>query len=83
MTRPAPSPAPSSGSFVSVDGDGSVVLVGGGRRYSLPTTVPPGRYDIEVTFSGQKPISVDKITVREGSDATIRCNARMGVCRAR
>jgi hypothetical protein len=83
VVTPAPEPAPSSDSYISLDGDGSVVLVGGGRRHPVPGNVPAGRYDIEVTFSGQEAVSVDRITVREGSNATIRCNARMGVCRSR
>lgn len=84
--RPPPSPAPAptaSTSYVSVDGEGSVTLVGGGNRYRIPGNVPAGRYDIEVVFPGQEAVVVDKITVREGSGATIRCNARMGVCRSR
>ncbi len=83
LVAPPAEPAPSSDSYISLDGEGVVVLVGGGRRYTIPGNVPAGRYDIEVTFPGQDAVSVDRITVREGSNATIRCNARMGVCRPR
>jgi hypothetical protein len=68
---------------VSVEGGGAVVLVGSGGRYPVPGSVPPGRYEIEVTFTGQPAVNAGRITVREGSPAAVRCNERMGICSGR
>ena len=78
---PAPAPAP-KGAPVTTRGDGKVVLVGGGGRFPVPGNVPPGSYEIEVSFSGAEPIRTGKVTV--GTDgATIQCKESMGLCRAK
>lgn len=66
---------------VVVEGEGKVVLVAGGKRYAVPGTVPPGPYDIEVAFPGEKAVVVGTARVREGQTLTIRCKAAMGICR--
>lgn len=82
-TAPAPSPPPApKGAPVKTKGDGQVVLIGGSGRFPVPGNVPPGRYDIEVTFDGASPVRSGKVDV--GADgATVQCNADMGICRSR
>lgn len=68
------------GSKVSVDGDAKVVLVGGGKRFNVPGTVPAGKYEIEAAFPGEDAVIVGKVTVGDGP-VSISCNPRMGICR--
>jgi hypothetical protein len=64
-----------------MSGDGTVVLIGGTRRYPLPATMQPGTYSIEVTFSGEPPVTTGKVRVKEGEDIVITCKSAMGICR--
>ena len=71
------------GSDVTVDGDARVVLISSkGERLQLPAKVPPGKYDIEATFSGRAPVVVGNTSVKVGSNTVISCNPRMFICRA-
>lgn len=71
------------GSEVTVEGDARVVLVSSkGERVQLPAKVPPGKYDIEATFSGRAPVIVGNTAVKVGSNTVISCNPRMFICRA-
>lgn len=77
-----PEPAAATGGGqVAVEGSADVVLIQGGSRHPVPGTVPPGRYEIEATFSDGSPVNVGKITVDEGGDHVVRCNENMGICR--
>lgn len=78
---PASTPAASAGSRVTTSGDGKVVLIGGTKRYPLPATMQPGTYSIEVTFSGEPPVTTGKVRVKEGEDIVITCKSAMGICR--
>ncbi len=70
-----------AGGKVTVEGEGSVVLIGAdGKRVKVPGNVPAGKYEIEATFEGEPAVVVGKITVGE-SGATVACNANMGICR--
>ena len=72
----------SSKSRVKVRGEADVVLIGNGQRISVPAKLAPGSYSIEATFPGEGPVELGKVDVKAGSDTTIQCNARMGICRA-
>ncbi len=81
-TAETPAAAPSSGVSLTVEGASSVTLIQGAQRYGLPGSVPLGRYDVEVSFSGEAASAAGQVTIREGN-STLRCSEKMGLCRVR
>jgi hypothetical protein len=68
---------------VGFDGDGSVALIQGRRRFKIPGDVPAGKYEIEATFDGEAPVRTGSVTVVAGTPITISCRQSMGICRAK
>lgn len=68
---------------VTVSGEARVSLLANGRRYTLPSVVPSGRYTIEARFGAEKPVLTGTVTVPEGGGTVIQCNPAMGICAPR
>lgn len=81
----APEPAPADlGVRVDLRGDASsVVLVRGGRRVTLPASVAPGSWKVEVTFPGREAFVLPQAVVVEADrPITVRCSLRLNGCTA-
>ena len=81
-TTTTSAPSAGAGAKVSASGDGTVVLVAGAKRYTVPGTVPAGTYEIQVTFPGEAAAPAGKVRITDAVDVVIACKASMGICRA-
>ncbi|MCB9792466.1 MAG: protein kinase [Alphaproteobacteria bacterium] len=67
--------------YVKLIGDvKAVVLVGERGRFDVPGPVPPGSYLVEAEFTGWGKRAQDRVQIREGAEATLRCSDRFGLC---
>lgn len=70
---------------VSLSGDAvSVVAVSAqGPRVALPGSVPPGTYDVVVTFAGREPFSAGSLLVLDAGPRSVTCRSSLGICKIR
>ena len=77
---PEPEPAAAAGASVSLTGDGKgAVLEGGGKKYTLPGSVPAGSYKILGDF-GQGLVPAGQAVVRDGKTVVIDCQSFFSQC---
>ena len=79
----APPPAAPARSSVGLRGDvDHAVLIGTtGERFSIPGAVPPGTYNVLVTFPNQSPATAGTVRVNETSSLELECLSRFALCR--
>ncbi len=72
---PPPAPPTPTGVAVGLAGDAQwVLLVGAEGRFRLPTQVPPGRYEIEVTYPGEAAEEAGSIQIVADKPVTVSCD---------
>ena len=87
MAPPSIGPAPSVGpvATVSVSGDAASIVAraADGQRIQLPGAVPPGTYDLVVTFAGREPFAATTLLVLDASPRSVVCRSSLGICKVR
>jgi hypothetical protein len=73
-------PAPQATGAVELSGTGSVTLSGSAGKFAAPGAVPPGTYDILVSFGGAEPFASGSVTIEAGQTKRIECKEAMGRC---
>ncbi len=70
---------------VIASGAQSVELVGAsGKKFTLPASVPAGKYSMVATFEGQAgSYPVGTVTVPASGSLALQCSPKMKICRPR
>lgn len=70
---------------VGVSGDAASILArsSGGQVTVLPGALPPGTYDIVVTFPGREPFAATTMLVLDATPRSVICRASLGICKVR
>jgi hypothetical protein len=83
---PEPMAVPSGPmAMVSLTGDAVSVVArpATGPSFRLPGRVPPGTYDVVVTFAGREPFSAGSLLVLDAGPRSVTCRASLGICKIR
>lgn len=81
--QPEPVPSPEAAVLAPIRLTGDAVTVralGVGQSTSLPASLPPGRYDVEVVFAGGEPFVAASLLVMDAQPQTVACREALGIC---
>ena len=82
--QPVIVPQPVAGAQVALSGDAvAVSAFGPAGGFPLPGVVPPGRYDVVVTFQGRDPFAATTLLVLDQTPKQVICRSTLGICKVR